>query len=150
MFSSTRPLILWTATLLAAALVLSCSEPPPPTPSGEAYLGEGAVSDELPVTRVALYQNGVGYFERRGEVVGDIITLRARHTPHTSDVAKPPVATIMRAAQTVTWWTTSTTVAFTPRVLTTIPAQRFESTCPWFRRVDRTFIQRRGVVHTEV
>ena len=42
------------------------------------YLGEGEISDELPVSRVALYQNGVGYFERSGQVNGEIITLRIR------------------------------------------------------------------------
>ena len=44
----------------------------------EGYLGEEEISDELPVSRVALYQNGVGYFERRGRVEGDELTLRIR------------------------------------------------------------------------
>ncbi len=33
---------------------------------------------ELPVTRVILYQNGIGYFERRGEVDGDVLSLQVR------------------------------------------------------------------------
>jgi hypothetical protein len=33
---------------------------------------------ELPVTRVVLYQNGVGYFERSGRIEGDVLTLQAR------------------------------------------------------------------------
>ena len=33
---------------------------------------------ELPVTKVVLYQNGVGYFERRGEVEADRLDLRVR------------------------------------------------------------------------
>ncbi len=33
---------------------------------------------ELAVTKVVLYQNGVGYFERRGKIVGDHIELRVR------------------------------------------------------------------------
>jgi len=37
----------------------------------------GLVS-ELPVTRVVLYQNGVGYFERSGSVEGDVLNLQAR------------------------------------------------------------------------
>ena len=34
--------------------------------------------DELPIRRVVLYQNGVGYFEREGEIDSDVITLRIR------------------------------------------------------------------------
>lgn len=32
----------------------------------------------LPVTRVVLYQNGVGYFEREGQVAGDVLSLQVR------------------------------------------------------------------------
>lgn len=32
----------------------------------------------IPVTRVVLYQNGVGYFERKGRVDGDVLTLQIR------------------------------------------------------------------------
>ncbi len=33
---------------------------------------------EIPITRVILYQNGVGYFERQGKVNGDVLRLQAR------------------------------------------------------------------------
>lgn len=42
---------------------------------GARYTGE---SVELPVRRVVLYQNGVGYFERRGKLDGDVLTLQVR------------------------------------------------------------------------
>ncbi len=44
-------------------------------------MGTGATlqpAAELPVTKVVLYQNGVGYFERRGTVVGKDLELRVR------------------------------------------------------------------------
>ena len=37
-----------------------------------------AAGPELPVTRVILYQNGIGYFERRGEVNGQALSLQVR------------------------------------------------------------------------
>lgn len=37
-----------------------------------------AVDESLGLDRVVLYRNGVGYFERRGEVEGDILRLRVR------------------------------------------------------------------------
>ena len=33
---------------------------------------------ELPVTRAVLYQNGIGYFERRGKLTDDVLHLRVR------------------------------------------------------------------------
>lgn len=33
---------------------------------------------EIPITKVVLYQNGVGYFERKGRVDGDVLTLQIR------------------------------------------------------------------------
>ena len=33
---------------------------------------------EIPITRVVLYQNGVGYFERKGKINGDVLTLQIR------------------------------------------------------------------------
>ena len=36
------------------------------------------MAPSLGVTRVTLYQNGVGYFEREGKVRGDLLTLRCR------------------------------------------------------------------------
>ncbi len=35
---------------------------------------------EIPITRVILYQNGVGYFERTGRVSGDVLQLQIRPT----------------------------------------------------------------------
>src|SRR5262245_61330055 len=35
-------------------------------------------ADSLRVTRAVLYQNGVGYFERRGRVQGHVLALRIR------------------------------------------------------------------------
>jgi hypothetical protein len=45
--------------------------------SSHSYGGEG-VSAQLPVTRVVLYQNGIGYFERNGKHKGNILTLQIR------------------------------------------------------------------------
>jgi len=39
-----------------------------------------ALSPELPITRVTLYQNGIAYFERQGRIQGDRLTLHCR--PH--------------------------------------------------------------------
>src|SRR5690606_26344547 len=36
------------------------------------------VHDGLQLTRVVLYRNGVGYFERSGKVDGDILSIRVR------------------------------------------------------------------------
>lgn len=66
---------------LALLLLLPACEIPQSYDKGSkenVYFGEGSISDELPVTRVALYQNGVGYFERRGTVTGNTLTLRIR------------------------------------------------------------------------
>ncbi len=40
--------------------------------------GPALSARELPISRVVLYQNGVGYFERRGELAGDVLTLQVR------------------------------------------------------------------------
>ncbi len=41
-------------------------------------LDEAAPANPLPVKRVVLYQNGVGYFERGGDLVGDTLRLQVR------------------------------------------------------------------------
>jgi len=41
-------------------------------------LKRGVHSGDLRLTRAVIYQNGVGYFERRGKVNGDSLTLRIR------------------------------------------------------------------------
>jgi hypothetical protein len=40
--------------------------------------GRFGVTDGLKLDRVVLYRNGVGYFERRGEVDGDVLRIRCR------------------------------------------------------------------------
>ena len=55
--------------VLSAALLASCSAAPQVVPT---------TSAELPVKKVILYQNGVGYFERRGKVHGEEVELRVR------------------------------------------------------------------------
>lgn len=60
------------------ALALSSCSKDDVIDARKAAAAEAVASDELPVTRVALYQNGVGYFERRGKIDGDVITLRIR------------------------------------------------------------------------
>ncbi|HPB99302.1 MAG TPA: hypothetical protein PKW66_25485, partial [Polyangiaceae bacterium] len=58
------------ALLLIAAVSLSaCS-------TGRARFPSTASNLEL--SRVVLYRNGVGYFERQGEVDGDVLRLRVR------------------------------------------------------------------------
>ena len=42
-----------------------------PTPKMPATHAETAVSSQLPVTRVSLYKNGVGFFEHAGRVIGN-------------------------------------------------------------------------------
>jgi len=58
------------ASLCALSLALAGCPPEPQYPKGD--------RDELKVTRVVLYQNGIGYFERRGRVDGDVVRLRIR------------------------------------------------------------------------
>jgi len=58
-------------SLLIFPLLLACastSEPVLP----------GSPSAEIPIRRVVLYQNGVGYFERRGKLDGNVFALQAR------------------------------------------------------------------------
>lgn len=46
--------------------------------SSTASRTRGSPAATLPVTRVVLYQNGVGYFERRGQLDGDTLVLQVR------------------------------------------------------------------------
>lgn len=59
-----------TSLLLLSALLGCSSTPEPEMPESP--------SAELPIRRVVLYQNGVGYFERRGSVEGGAFALQAR------------------------------------------------------------------------
>ncbi len=40
--------------------------------------GSGSSEAQLPITRVVLYQNGIGYFERKGKLEGNMLTLQIR------------------------------------------------------------------------
>ena len=57
---------------LAAFLLGSCGGA-----SSNGY-GSGSSQAQLPVTRVVLYQNGIGYFERKGKLDGNMLTLQIR------------------------------------------------------------------------
>lgn len=46
---------------------------------GDDTLPHRTVSSDLPITRVVLYQNGVGYIERAGKLKGNKLSLRIRH-----------------------------------------------------------------------
>jgi len=48
------------------------------TGCGEARSPYGVVDASLSLDRVVLYRNGIGYFERRGEVDGDVLRIRVR------------------------------------------------------------------------
>lgn len=69
------PATAWIAAppLLAALVLSGCSALVNPAPGGQA-----GAAKELPVRKVVLYQNGVGYFERRGKVSGNTLELRVR------------------------------------------------------------------------
>ncbi len=57
---------------LTAAASTSCGGA-----SSQGYSSKGQAA-QLPVTRVVLYQNGIGYFERNGKHKGNILTLQIR------------------------------------------------------------------------
>ncbi len=61
------------AATLVVATALPAQTPKPAAPKAAAEAGRRhlpAVATELPVTRVALYKNGVGFFEHSGHVTG--------------------------------------------------------------------------------
>lgn len=61
------------SSLLLAVSLASAQQPaskPKPTPATHAEAA-AAVTSQLPVTRVSLYKNGVGFFEHAGRVTGD-------------------------------------------------------------------------------
>jgi chaperonin cofactor prefoldin len=61
----------------------------------------GPVQSDLRITRVVLYQSGVGYFERRGRVEGKLLHLRIRHD-QVMDVLKSLTVVDTRSGGTVT------------------------------------------------
>jgi hypothetical protein len=62
--------LLISVVVLGQAVLLAGCPPEPAYPRGD--------RDELKVTKVVLYQNGIGYFERRGRVDSDVVKLRIR------------------------------------------------------------------------
>ena len=56
--------------VLASSLLLGCT--------GDARLKYPTADSPLKLDRVVLYRNGIGYFERVGEVDGDILTIKVR------------------------------------------------------------------------
>ncbi len=65
--------------LAGVAPLSACSRRPASSPLEDAA--------ELPVSRVVLYQNGVGYFERQGKVDGEVLTLQI-HPSQINDLLK--------------------------------------------------------------
>ena len=71
-----RKAISFPSLLLAIALIANAQQPVPQTRDqahrkSPAARTEAAASAQLPVTRVSLYKNGVGFFEHSGRVTGD-------------------------------------------------------------------------------
>lgn len=62
----------WHIVLSLGSLIAACH--------GSGYESElpDAPTTSIPIRRVVLYQNGVGYFERAGEVDGNVLSLQAR------------------------------------------------------------------------
>jgi hypothetical protein len=65
-----RQAISFTALILALSLTATAQKPAAKAPTKPAAT-EAAVTSQLPVTRVSLYKNGVGFFEHSGRVVGN-------------------------------------------------------------------------------
>ncbi len=60
------------ATLVACSATTFAQTPfPRPRPTAEPIGHAASSASELPITRVALYKNGVGFFEHAGRVTGD-------------------------------------------------------------------------------
>jgi hypothetical protein len=59
------------------------------------------VQSDLPITKVVLYQNGVGYFERRGRIKGDVLHLRVR-PDQVQDMLKSLTVVDFRGGQATT------------------------------------------------
>ncbi|MDR3745721.1 MAG: hypothetical protein P4K80_06285 [Acidobacteriaceae bacterium] len=58
-------------SLLLALTVAASAQQPTAKPAAKAAHAEAAAMAQLPVTRVSLYKNGVGFFEHTGRVTGD-------------------------------------------------------------------------------
>ena len=66
-----KPSRLLSAALLLATPLLAQSTKPPTTPRPQKSQPKEAATTQLPVTRVSLYKNGVGFFEHSGHVTGN-------------------------------------------------------------------------------
>jgi len=71
-------------------------------------LGAGLAAEDLPVTKVALYSSGVGYFEHRGSIKGDVTVPLPFSTAEVDDalkslVARDPAATEASGSPTVSY-----------------------------------------------
>lgn len=88
------------ATLGGVALIAlwgACA----PGYGGTNGMGGGPVQSDLRITKVVLYQSGVGYFERRGRIRGNTLQLRIRHD-QVMDVLKSLTVVDLRKGQAVT------------------------------------------------
>ncbi|MBL8967007.1 MAG: hypothetical protein JNG85_08360 [Spirochaetaceae bacterium] len=70
--------------------------------------GIGLAAEDLPVTKVALYSSGVGYFEHRGTIKGDVTVPLPFSTAEVNDalkslVARDPAATEASGSPTVSY-----------------------------------------------
>jgi Domain of unknown function (DUF4139) len=65
-------------TTLKTALMLIALSTATPACVGDGRAEFPVTESPLKLSRVVLYRNGVGYFERRGEVEGDLLRLRVR------------------------------------------------------------------------
>ncbi len=68
--TSVRHAIGFPSLILAVSLITNAQQPVKPVIKAAAR-AEAASSSQLPVTKVSLYKNGVGFFEHAGRVTGD-------------------------------------------------------------------------------
>ncbi len=78
-FTARRLLVSATLVFTGLAALPACKRTADYAPYGE--------TAELPVTRVVLYQNGVGYFERSGTIDGNLLTIQI-HPTQINDLLK--------------------------------------------------------------
>ena len=93
------PEVRWLTGLLSCAILASACGVN--GTRGVDDLGRGGVQSELRITKVVLYQSGVGYFERRGRIHSNVLTLRIR-PDQVMDVLKSLTVVDARKGQAVT------------------------------------------------
>ena len=91
---------LWTLFLLSSLVVAGGLTGCAPRFGDTLRLDHGPVQSDLRITKVVLYQSGVGYFERRGRVKGNVLSLRIRHD-QVMDVLKSLTVVDRRNGQAV-------------------------------------------------